>query len=574
MTFEEQPLKGTHRKASRFSAAAIFSISLLLALAGCAHLVEKNGTSLRLPEKQAVVIPAREIPPQIAALSGVWEGQWSDGRTSVLVVYRVENGFARAYFAFDEDAEYLPWHQWVRATIADDNRPRIEWKTEWAALSFQLSGDGKEPSGVLRELSDDGGKEEQRVVMSKRKARLISADEVPQPLVCPAVAKELRLIEREQDPSRRLALIDTIMERAKKTETPLIEPAKKAGQACAIFIYRGPGRDIAIAGHMNGWSEEKDYLSKLGDTDLFYFCGEYPADARIEYKLVVDGKAILDPLNTRVAVFGKGSNSEAPMPGYAPPKEIEPTPVGTGGSTEELIIDSSRPDMTRTATIYLPAGYDTSADRYPVLYLNDAFGALNFGKTTNVLDNLIRENAIPPLIAVFLPSGKDRRADYRMNPVFEAFFVEDVVPAIDKRYRTRPSPEFRAVGGISAGATAALSLALHHPDIFGKCMAQSTAGKLVPLINLARTGPNRPIRVYMDVGRFEADYYGTNLVDAAHRIRDALQGHGCVVHYREVNDGHGWNNWRARTREALTFLFGMPVSSISGEGPSLFDVAS
>ena len=82
-------------------------------------------------------------------------------------------------------------------------------------------------------------------------------------------------------------------------------------------------------------------------------------------------------------------------------------------------------------------------------------------------------------------------------------------------------------------------------------MVQSTAGKLEPLLKLARKGPATPIAAYLDVGRFEADFYGRDLVDVAHRLRDALIAKGCRVRYQEVNEGHGW----ARTRDAVTFLF-------------------
>ena len=108
------------------------------------------------------------------------------------------------------------------------------------------------------------------------------------------------------------------------------------------------------------------------------------------------------------------------------------------------------------------------------------------------MDNLIQWKTIPPLIVVMVPSAKDRMVEYRLNPEFESFFVNELVPAIDTLFRTLDAPAQRGIGGISAGATAALSLSINHPQIFGKCMAQSTAGELIPLLKLARQGPARP----------------------------------------------------------------------------------
>jgi enterochelin esterase family protein len=271
----------------------------------------------------------------------------------------------------------------------------------------------------------------------------------------------------------------------------------------------------------------------------------------------VDGRRILDPLNPRTVTFGRKhrQNSEAVMPGYLPPPEIEHDASVAQGATEELPVPSKQDGWSRTVTVYLPHGYAAGARRYPVLYLNDGFGAMNYGKVIPIMDNLIAQKAIPPLIVVLVPSAKNRMIEYKMNPVFEDFFVDELIPAVEARFRTLPGAEHRAIGGISAGATAALSLTLHHADVFGKCIAQSTATELVPLLRLARKGPARPITVYLDVGSFEADFYGRDLVDVSRRLRDTLRSHGCRVRYQEVNEGHGWFNWRARTRDAVRFLF-------------------
>ncbi len=552
--------------AIRFCAClSLFSLFVLLALNTTGHAAEGSVGEVYPPEHPAVVIPTADVPPAVAVLSGAWEGTWSNGAKSVLVVYRLEKGKARLLHAFGEGDNLLAWHEWARPTVVFGDKPRLEWKNEWSSVAFELSPATGELSGELREFSRDGGGKTWQVVMRRRNIERVAPEKVKAPLVCPETARVFRLIEGETDQTRQTLLVDALVGRAKQGGTPLTEPGATAGTACATFIYRGAAGEVGISGDMNGWSEQKDFLSRLPGMDLFYYCGEYPADSRIEYNLVIDGTARLDPLNPRVSQFGRGSNSEAPMPGYRSPPEVEPAPVVARGTVEEFAIVSKQPGMSRTATVYLPVGYAGSAERYPVLYLNDAFGALKFGSMVNVLDNLICQRGVPPLIAVLLPSVGDRMVEYSMNPRFEAFVVQDVVPAVDRRYRTRPSPEFRAVGGISAGATAALSLAINHPDLFGKCMAQSTATKLAPLIKLARSGPKTPIKVYLDVGRFESDYHGKDLVEASHYIRDALVAHGCPVYLREVNEGHGWRNWRARTGKALGFLFASPSAVKRGE---------
>jgi enterochelin esterase family protein len=491
-------------------------------------------------------------------LSGAWEGIWSDGSKSVLLVRRIDAGTADILLAqnrYGDDAR-LPWHLWARAKVAVESAVTLEWKGEWTSYSFTLSPDGGTLIGVCRKPDSPGQDKALRISMTRRPVERVAAARIVPPFVCGETGKELHRIEAEQDPKARTALADTLVERWKKSGTPLVERGSRDGISCCTFIYSGRAREVALAGVMNGFSPEKDFLSRVAGTDLFFVSQEYPSDARLEYMLAVDGRMILDPLNPRTMAYGRGVNSEAAMPAYRTPPEIEPDPKSVKGATEEFLVESKQPGLGRKVTVYLPTGYADGTERYPVLYLNDAFGALKFGRIVTILDNLIARKTVPPLIVVLVPSVKDRIAEYSMNPAFEAFFVGDLVTAVDKRYRTRPSPEYRGIGGISAGATAALSLAIRRPDLFGKCIAQSTATKLVPLIQLARTGPARPLSVYFDVGSFESDFNGRDLVDSTRRLRDALRAHGCTVRYREVNEGHGWANWRARTRDALTFLFG------------------
>lgn len=539
--------------------AAVPAVSTAALLCGFAHYSYASpNLDVFIPPHQPVTVPGPDVPPRIAALSGAWEGIWSDGDTAVLLVRRIDSKTADILLAqnrYGDDAR-LPWHRWARAKVAAEPAAALEWNGEWASYSFTLSPDGGTLIGVCRKPDSPGRDKALRISMTRRPVERVAAARIAPPFVCGEAGKELRRIEAEQDPKTGKALADTLVERWKKSGTPLVERGSRDGVSCCTFIYSGPAREVALAGVMNGFSPEKDFLSRVGGTNLFFISQEYPSDARLEYMLAVDGRMILDPSNPRTMAYGRGVNSEAAMPAYRTPPEIEPDTKSVKGATEEFLVESKQPGLGRNVTVYLPTGYADGTERYPVLYLNDAFGALKFGRIVTILDNLIARKTVPPLIVVLVPSVKDRIAEYSMNPAFEGYFVNELVPAVDKRYRTLQSPAYRGIGGISAGATAALSLSIRNPDIFGKCMAQSTATRLIPLIQLARTGPARPLSVYFDVGSFESDFNGRDLVDSTRRLRDALRAHGCTVRYREVNEGHGWANWRARTRDALSFLFG------------------
>jgi len=534
-------------------------LPLLAALAACAHRpVSRPGLDVHVPEHPAVVAPGPEVPERVAALAGAWEGAWSGGSPSVLVVLRLGAEDARVLLANDSHADRgrIPWHTWARARVLSAPGPRLEWAQDGgASFSFVLDEEGRHLRGAYR-----GDGESEEVVMKRRPVEMIPASQVPRPFVCPSLEETLRRIEAERDPAARRSLVDALVARARAAGTPLVGPGTRSGLGCATFLYRGEAREVALAGDMTGWSAEKEYLERVEGTDLFFLSREFPLDTRLDYKLLPDGKWMLDPLNPRTMTGGYGPNSELAMPRYVAPGEVERDPAVPRGSVEALALESRRPGHARRASVYLPPGYAAGDRRLPVLYLHDGQDWLDYAKLDVILDNLIARDAIPPVIAVLVPPV-DRRAEYSMTPEFEAFFVEEVVPAVDARYRTRRSPESRTVGGISAGGVAALSLALRHPEVFGKCIAQSTAswGKLEALRDLVRSSPGRPSAVYLDVGRFEGEFAGSDLVRFSRGLRDDLAARGVEVRYQEVNEGHSWGNWRARMRDALPFVLGRPA---------------
>lgn len=544
----------------RIMHAPLYLLILVGLACGCAsHPPVSPVLDVFIPDHPPVVRPGPGVPAPIAALSGAWQGIWNDGAPSVLVVRRIDSATADVLLAenqYGDDAR-LPWHLWARPAVAGGSPAGLKWASEWGAFEFRLSDDGQKLSGVFRRFQPPDREAVKQISMTRREIQSVSHDQQGPPFVCGQTGDILRRLAAQADPAARRALVDEIVEKAKKTGTPLLETGSRFGLTCATFIYHEPADTVALSGMMNGFNPEKDFLTRVAGTDLFYICQEYPSDARIEYNLAVDGQKTLDPLNSRTITFGRKhwQNSVAAMPDYTPPPETRVKPAGDRGTVQEVAIRSRQAEWSRMVTVYLPAGYATSKDRYPVLYLNDGFGARKYGKIVPIMDNLIEWKKIPPLIMVLVPSARDRKVEYRMNPDFESFFVDELVPEIDAHFRSIPSPDHRGIGGISAGAVAALSLSINHPETFGKCMAQSTAGEVAPLLKRARQGPARPFVAYLDVGRFEADFYGRDLVDVAHRLRDSLIANGCRVRYQEVNEGHSWVNWRARTRDAVSFLF-------------------
>jgi enterochelin esterase family protein len=103
------------------------------------------------------------------------------------------------------------------------------------------------------------------------------------------------------------------------------------------------------------------------------------------------------------------------------------------------------------------------------------------------------------------------------------------------------------------GGLMALATGLRLPHIFGHVLSQSGAFYFGPypttVAELVEQGPARPVRIWMDVGRYEG------LLDGNRRMRDQLQARGYDVAYREYNAGHNYRAWRDDLWRGLEALY-------------------
>jgi len=141
----------------------------------------------------------------------------------------------------------------------------------------------------------------------------------------------------------------------------------------------------------------------------------------------------------------------------------------------------------RDVHVYLPPGYSTGPRRrYPlVLALTGftGFGEYMFQRRAfeptlaDRLDRMIAARRIPPMIVAssdcFTALGGSQYVDSAAVGNYETHVVGELVPFLDARFRTKPSPRHRAVTGKSSGGYGALMLAMKHPDVFGALASHS-----------------------------------------------------------------------------------------------------
>jgi enterochelin esterase family protein len=135
---------------------------------------------------------------------------------------------------------------------------------------------------------------------------------------------------------------------------------------------------------------------------------------------------------------------------------------------------------TRRLPIYLPPGYADAEARYPTVYLLSGFTGrgiffLNDSAFEEPLperlDRLIATGQIKPMIVVmpdcFTRYGGSQYLNSTATGRYEDHLIGEVIPFVDRNYRTLAKRAYRAIGGKSSGGYGALVQAMRHPDIFG-----------------------------------------------------------------------------------------------------------
>ncbi len=141
----------------------------------------------------------------------------------------------------------------------------------------------------------------------------------------------------------------------------------------------------------------------------------------------------------------------------------------------------------RDLFVYLPPGYNHGGERFPSVYcltgftgrgkglLNDSAMAPNLAER---MDRLIGSGKIRPMIVVmpdcFTYYGGSQYLNSTATGNYEDYLTEELVPKIDRDFRTIPDPGSRAVMGKSSGGYGALIMGLRHSDLFG--LVCSTSG--------------------------------------------------------------------------------------------------
>ncbi len=162
--------------------------------------------------------------------------------------------------------------------------------------------------------------------------------------------------------------------------------------------------------------------------------------------------------------------------------------------------------------VYTPAAYQENSDDYPVLYLLNGGGDNEVcwehtGRMSAIMDNLLSDKSAVPFIVVTINSmlRYPNNDVYAVDDACEKTMVENLIPFIDSKYRTRTDKWNRAVAGLSMGAYMTNDIGLMHPELFGS-IGQFTASMTTKVL---KTSYPRPYHTVLKEGaeKFAEKYH-------------------------------------------------------------------
>ena len=246
-------------------------------------------------------------------------------------------------------------------------------------------------------------------------------------------------------------------------------------------------------------------------------------------------------------------------------------------STQNL--DSKLMARKMPYNVVVPPTYSGGGGRYPVLYLLHGLNGHydNWTSKTMVAAYTADLNMI-----IVTPEGDDgwyTDSAAKPNDKYESYIIKELIPEIDRKFRTIADREHRAVAGLSMGGYGSIKFGVKYPDMFvvvgsfsGALGAASVTEKTIPgaigrsidaifgvagsetrksndIFDLIRSATPDKIKafpfLYLDCGT--EDFLFQNNRDFVDLLVEKKVPH----EFRELPGAHNWTYWNAQVEEFL-----------------------
>jgi enterochelin esterase-like enzyme len=318
------------------------------------------------------------------------------------------------------------------------------------------------------------------------------------------------------------------------------------------------------------------------------------------YSFNVDGVKVLDPGNGEYSRDGALYDNWLMISGpFSESWEFKPG-VPHGAVQSVWYPSEVLKQKGRRMYVYTPPGYMEGSARYPVLYLLHGGGGdedqwINLGRANVIMDNLIAAGKVKPMIVV-MPNGNANQivaqgygygpiprpgrgvgpapaaapgaargaaggaapaggARGMMNAPYEGSYphslVKDVVPYIDRHFRTIANKDNRAIAGLSMGGMHTVQATNNNPGVFGWIAVWSAGAQDTPEFAAALTRlKDSGVRHYY-VGAGTTDF----ALSGSQTLFKIAQTVGLKTSWHDTPGPHYYLIWRVLLGDFASMLF-------------------
>jgi enterochelin esterase-like enzyme len=388
------------------------------------------------------------------------------------------------------------------------------------------------------------------------------------------------IAELESSPESESSFWDAAASRS----TPLIEPDPgSARHTLTTYVYRIRSDEGHVVVQPGGFADPPaNLLERVPGTGTCHACFRYRNDVRLHYTFALDMPLVSwddasekeietiekayfaaqpDPHNAKQAKLQFRSASLLELSEAPDESLVYKRPDIDRGELTQSNFTSHSHDNDRSIRVYTPPDYHRVVTPCKLLLVLDGDAYLSLIPTHRILDNLLYDQAIDPLVAVFVGNATPTSRDTELacNESFLQFIGEELMPWVREHYRVSDIPEDVYVGGSSLGGLTSLWLGYRLPHMIGNVISQAAG-----LGDLTRTGQpakpgdqlyrqierskRLPLKFWMEVGLLD-DH--EKIIEPNRRMKALIQSKGYPLHYHEFAGGHDFVLWRGTFARAI-----------------------
>lgn len=408
------------------------------------------------------------------------------------------------------------------------------------------------------------------------------------------------------DNEGRAAIITSFWNSVEKQDYPIKEPYKgeimhtPSLYEMVTFLYRSDDDldNVFILAMFNHVTPQEYVFDHIEGTDIYYKSFILPKDAQAEYRIIENDKlggifagakyqgryealrTHPDPLSPHIQIFSDmfGPGQEvmvALLRDNAPHIKELLKPVDGAGKVMSYELTSNILHYSRTINVYTPPNHD-SKERYPCFIILDGSDALKHGKVNTILDNLILNGTIHPVIGIFVDPGvKDgqttRYEEFALSHDFANSMVNEIIPFVSEHYPLSEIKSDYVISGSSYGGLAAIYVAFEYPDKIRNVLSLSGSvhygegDEHELLIKKIAFSERRDIFLKLYSGKLEGEYHwnspawANQLVSTRH-LETILKMKGYDFSFKETAGDHSLAAWFEPLVEGIIEFFRVKMS--------------